>query len=168
MLNLRVHPLRFSGNSPDRRLWASRRFSLDAALGAVPACASGDGGREILSLIDKDERRERANANRPQIPDYQGIEADCERPMASDSRVSDGVRTRDIPSHSRELTGCNSLPDNLLPFHNVAGRSAGRSDARSEGGITDTDLAALVAAWPTLLPSIRAAMMALVECGLSR
>jgi hypothetical protein len=43
------------------------------------------------------------------------------------------------------------------------GRSAGRSDERSEGGIPDADLAALVAAWPTLPGPIKAGILALVR-----
>jgi hypothetical protein len=43
------------------------------------------------------------------------------------------------------------------------GRSAGRSDERGEGGIPDADLAALVAAWPTLPGPIKAAIRALVD-----
>jgi len=41
-------------------------------------------------------------------------------------------------------------------------RSAGCSEMQGEGGIFDPDLAALVAAWPTLPEPIRRAMMALV------
>ena len=43
-----------------------------------------------------------------------------------------------------------------------SGCSAGCSDQRSEGGIPDADLAALVAAWPTLPDPIKAAIRALV------
>jgi hypothetical protein len=45
----------------------------------------------------------------------------------------------------------------------VLGCSAGCSDARSEGGVTDTDLAAIIAAWPTLPDHIRAAILALAQ-----
>jgi hypothetical protein len=41
--------------------------------------------------------------------------------------------------------------------------TAGRSDQQSEGGIPDADLAALVAAWPKLPDSIRAAIRASVS-----
>jgi len=44
----------------------------------------------------------------------------------------------------------------------VLGCSAGCSGQRSEGGIPDADLAALVAAWPKLPEPIRAAIRALV------
>jgi hypothetical protein len=40
--------------------------------------------------------------------------------------------------------------------------SAGRSDQTSEGGISDLELARLVAAWPTLADPIKAAIRALV------
>jgi hypothetical protein len=43
-----------------------------------------------------------------------------------------------------------------------SGCSAGCSGQRSEGGILDADLAALIAAWPTLPDPIRAAIRALV------
>ena len=44
----------------------------------------------------------------------------------------------------------------------AGGCSAGCSDQQSEGGIPDAELAALVAAWPTLPDHIRAAIRALV------
>ena len=43
-----------------------------------------------------------------------------------------------------------------------SGCSAGCSDQRSEGDIPDADLAALVAAWPTLPDPIKAAIRTLV------
>ena len=43
-----------------------------------------------------------------------------------------------------------------------AGCSAGCSDRQAEGGIGDADLAALVAAWPTLPEPLKAAIRALV------
>jgi hypothetical protein len=51
-----------------------------------------------------------------------------------------------------------------LRLQTESGRTAGRTrhENRSEGGIPDADLAALVAAWPTLPVHIRAAIRALL------
>lgn len=57
----------------------------------------------------------------------------------------------------------NSHSPQLLDATAVAGCSAGCSDAASEGGITDPELAALVAAWPTLPEPIRRAMLSLIR-----
>lgn len=59
-------------------------------------------------------------------------------------------------------TGCNSQTTQQLTPNPAAGRSAGCSDERDEGGIPDAELAALVAAWPALPDHIRAAIRALV------
>jgi len=40
--------------------------------------------------------------------------------------------------------------------------AAGRSDEKSEGGITDPEMALVVAAWPTLAEPIRRALLALI------
>jgi len=45
----------------------------------------------------------------------------------------------------------------------VLGCSAGCSDVRDEGGITDADLAVVIAAWPKLPASIKAAIRAMVQ-----
>ncbi len=57
----------------------------------------------------------------------------------------------------------NSLPFLDLSEATLAGRSAGRSDVASEEGNIDPELAALLAAWPTLPAPIRAAIRALVH-----
>ena len=57
----------------------------------------------------------------------------------------------------------NGINEQCLRQTTDAGRSAGRSDEQGEGGITDADLARLVAAWPTLPEPIRRAMIALIE-----
>ncbi|MFO0842099.1 MAG: hypothetical protein U0797_06810 [Gemmataceae bacterium] len=49
-----------------------------------------------------------------------------------------------------------------MPPTATARCSAGRSDRQDEGGTADPDLAALVAAWPTLPDPVRAAVKALV------
>lgn len=51
--------------------------------------------------------------------------------------------------------------ENVAPT-DAAGCSAGCSDVQGEGGISDPDLAALVAAWPTLPEPIRVAIRAMV------
>jgi hypothetical protein len=45
----------------------------------------------------------------------------------------------------------------------TAGRTAGRTHEASEGGFHDPDLAALVAAWPSLPGAIRAGILAMVR-----
>ncbi len=61
------------------------------------------------------------------------------------------------PITPRRKRSSESTLGNVPPLR----RSAGRSD-QSEGGMLDADLAALVAAWPTLPDHIRAAIRALV------
>jgi hypothetical protein len=52
--------------------------------------------------------------------------------------------------------------ENTLRDAPPVGRSAGRSEQQSEGGTADAELAALVAAWPTLPDPIKRAVLALV------
>ena len=57
------------------------------------------------------------------------------------------------------------IPHKAVTANADSGRTTGRTrpeSERSEGGIADADLAALVAAWPTLPDPIRAAIRALV------
>ena len=53
--------------------------------------------------------------------------------------------------------GAIPLPDKAIPHATTIGRSD-----RSEGGILDPELAALVAAWPTLPDHIKTAVRALL------
>ena len=74
----------------------------------------------------------------------------------------DGTRTRNHRIDSPPISRSNSNPHKEIATPAVAGRSAGRSDEQGEGGVADADLAALVAAWPTLPAPIKAAIRALV------
>ena len=75
----------------------------------------------------------------------------------------DGTRTRNHRIDSLNLAGSNPKSVNDFDTSETPGRSAGRSDTTGEGGPpADPDLAALIAAWPTLPPHIRAAVQALV------
>ncbi len=56
----------------------------------------------------------------------------------------------------------NSNSANILQFNPPSGCSAGCSGEQSEGGIPDAELAALVAAWPTLSEPIKAAIRAML------
>ncbi len=56
----------------------------------------------------------------------------------------------------------NHNSDSDLGNAALIGRTAGRTSEQTEGGIPDADLAALVAAWPTLPEPIKAAIRALV------
>ena len=60
-------------------------------------------------------------------------------------------------------------PHDSKHFTSIApsGRSAGRSEKQSEATIPDAELAALVAAWPTLPEPIKAAIRALVRAAYS-
>jgi hypothetical protein len=60
------------------------------------------------------------------------------------------------------ISNCNSNSDIYLGHGGPIGCSAGCSDTTNEGGIHDADLAALIAAWPTLPVPIKAAIRALV------
>jgi len=53
------------------------------------------------------------------------------------------------------------LPDKAFPSAAPVGRTTGRTH-NTEGGPVDPELAALVAAWPTLPDHIRAAVRALL------
>jgi hypothetical protein len=77
--------------------------------------------------------------------------------------VGEGTRTPDIQIHSSIVPCCNSQTNKQLTPSADAGRSARRSDTAGEGGNADADLAALVAAWPTLPAPIRRAVMAMIE-----
>lgn len=58
--------------------------------------------------------------------------------------------------------GSNSQENKAILQFSDSGCSAGCSDVRSEGGISDPDLSRLVATWPTLPPAIRRAMLAMI------
>jgi len=75
----------------------------------------------------------------------------------------DGTRTR---NHRRDKPKVDSRKrcDFLqITSADDSGRTAGRTRQHSEGGTTDAELAALVAAWPNLPEHIRAAIRALVQ-----
>jgi hypothetical protein len=81
-----------------------------------------------------------------------------ERKLSED----DGIRTRNHRIDSPIISRCNVNSTKQITEDNDACCSAGRSDLRSEGGQSDPDLAALVAAWRKLPEPIRAAIRALV------
>jgi hypothetical protein len=74
----------------------------------------------------------------------------------------DGTRTRNHRIDSLPKPRRKPKPRKAVTPSAGSGCSAGCSGQRSEGGILDADLAALVAAWPTLSDPIRAAIRALV------
>ena len=78
------------------------------------------------------------------------------------SSEDDGTRTRNHRIDSPLVSRSKSQPDKQIAPSGPAGCSAGCSDQTGEGGIPDADLAALVAAWPTMPDHIRAAVRALV------
>ena len=74
----------------------------------------------------------------------------------------DGGRTRNLRSDSPPSPVRNPNTAKQLTAIAAGGCSAGCSGEQSEGGIPDAELAALVAAWPTLPEPIKAAIRALV------
>jgi hypothetical protein len=86
-----------------------------------------------------------------------------QRQVASGDRSEDdGTRTRNHRIDSPVKPRCKPNPHKAVTPSADSGCSAGCSDQRSEGDIPDADLAALVAAWPTLPDPIKAAIRALV------
>ena len=77
--------------------------------------------------------------------------------------MTDGNRTRDLQIHNPDRSHSKPKQNKQIAASDDAGRSAGRSDERSEGGITDPELAALVAVWPMLSEPIRRAVSALIQ-----
>ncbi len=73
------------------------------------------------------------------------------------------IRTENQGIMSPPITNPNSLLIQDVTSNTNAGRSAGCSGERAEGGITDPDLAALVKAWPLFSEPIKAAIRALVQ-----
>ena len=74
----------------------------------------------------------------------------------------DGTRTRNHRIDSPLIADSKSIARKQIAKTEANGRSAGRSDKASEGGVADAELAALVAAWPTLSEPIKAAIRALI------
>lgn len=81
---------------------------------------------------------------------------------SDDTNGNGGSRTHFQGFMRPTMEGCNLEDEQEVTSIPITGRSAGRSDDTSEGGIADADLAALVAAWPTLPEAIKAAIRALV------
>ena len=70
-----------------------------------------------------------------------------------------------LNKESQNLSAPNAkaIATNSLYKNAAGGCSAGCSGVTSEGGNTDPELTALVAAWPTLPEPIRRAMLALIR-----
>lgn len=96
------------------------------------------------------------------MPEKQGAGADWHRPASCCIEAGElGFEPRLTDPES--VTGESQTIEkpNVMLFRD-SGRTTGRTSMTSEGGIPDPDLAALVAAWPTLPARIRAAVLALV------
>jgi hypothetical protein len=73
-------------------------------------------------------------------------------------------RTGDLAIFSRLTTRRKLMQHKVFTSSAVVECRAGCSDHTNEGGIVDTDLSALVAAWPTLPEHVRATIRTLVDC----
>ncbi len=78
------------------------------------------------------------------------------------SNEDDGARTRNLRRDRPDASCSKSNAGKPVTPTEAAARSAGCSDQQGEGGIPDAELAALVAAWPTLPEPIKAAIRALL------
>ena len=75
------------------------------------------------------------------------------------------IRTNDQPINSPKLSPPKPLQSQDLRTIDAVGRSAGRSAdcaVQAEGGLSP-DLAAVVAAWPTLPEPLRRAVLAMID-----
>ena len=79
--------------------------------------------------------------------------------------AADGTRTRNHWIDSPQIADSKSNSELYFTPTEADGLSAGRGDQAREGGNTDPELAALVAAWPLLPEPIRRAMLALIGVG---
>ena len=75
----------------------------------------------------------------------------------------DGTRTRNHRIDSPLVPHSNPLQAKQLTSIPDSRCSAGCSDQQGEGGISDSELARLVAAWPTLPDAIRRGILAMVN-----
>ena len=141
-----------------------RMTGTEGAKGVVPGVVTGGAGRHqsaqncTFSTIgrEKDESTQPLE-NKP-------IGADLHQSAPFCVRVSEGIRTPDIQSHSPIVPGCNHLADKQLTPTIAAGCSAGCSDEQGEGGI-DPDLVRLIDAWPSLPPTVKRMILAALEVG---
>ncbi len=86
----------------------------------------------------------------PKTLENEAAGASQHRPASIGTSTPGGNRTHNHSLRSPADTGCKPLSHQQVTSSDAAGRSAGRSDQRSEGGITDPELARVVEAWPTL------------------
>ena len=104
-----------------------------------------------------------AGSERDNVPlENMGTGAEKHRPASNRTNGASRIRTENQGIMSPLLPVPNPIPD--LPFtsNSVAGCTAGCTSKKSEGEIPDAELAALLAAWPTLSVPIRAAIRALI------
>src|SRR5262249_25945651 len=78
------------------------------------------------------------------------------------SSEDDGTRTRNHRIDRPHITRANTLKNKSFAASDTGASSAGRSKQQGEEDAPDAELAALMAAWPTLPEHIRAAIRALV------
>lgn len=135
----------------------------DKAKGIVPSVVKGGTSLHfnapncISGLVNTSDV---AHSNRAE---KQEAGASQHRPASTCTNEGDGTRTRNHRLDSSKIAEPKPLADKAITAKDDAGRSAGRSDLRGEGGISDPDLNRLVNAWPTLPAAIRRAMLAMID-----
>lgn len=97
-----------------------------------------------------------------QDQESQGFSVDLHSSASKCNNEDDGTRTRNLRRDRPTATDCKPLSDKQLTTSEPSICSAGRSGEQNEGGIVDSELAALVAAWPTLPEPIRVAIKVMV------
>ena len=79
------------------------------------------------------------------------------------SSEDDGIRTRNFRIDSPRTSYCNSHSESTLRQPMTAGRSAGRSEERGEGGFSDPELARLADVWEHLPEHIRRTILVIAD-----
>jgi hypothetical protein len=78
----------------------------------------------------------------------------------NDLRRETGRKMSDFSSNCGSWANITDDPE--VTANKASGRSAGRSEEQSEGGVSDSELAAFVAAWPKLPKHVRQTIAAIV------
>jgi hypothetical protein len=148
-------PLRLTGTDGERGV----------VPGVVPGVVTGGAGLHQSALLYTFGIFGRTSDDSTQPLESQGAGASLHRPASNCTIGTAGIRTQNQGIMSQPSLICNPISEQQVTNSEAAGRSAGRSDMRDEqgeGGTPDADLAALVAAWPTLPERIKAAIRALI------
>ena len=130
--------------------------------GVVPGVVTGGAGRHQSAPKYTVDDIGWGKSESPQVLGMQGAGASQHRPASHGIELPGQDSNLDKESQNLNTPRHNINPESILRPTTPAGRSAGRSGQQGEGGGADADLAALVAAWPTLSEPIKAAIRALI------